>query len=628
MKNSLFRLCIWLCFASLLTNLHGQSARHEPCGTSQIRQQLIQENPELKLLLEENEKILDEFRKKQEGKNNTEKMMTTITIPVVFHVIWYNQYDNTTYSDNVINGILNNLNIDFSGSNTDYIPPAFAGLKANTGIQFCLAKQDPCGLPTTGIIRKQTNVSVFTLGTGNQFDMFNSALGGDNIWDRNKYLNIYICSLSGAGGFVVGPLLPSASIDGVVVGFGNGTTSAFTHEVGHWLNLEHTFGTTPSDQTQTCNDNDFVGDTPNQEDPNYGCPTFPQISCNNGPNGDMYMNYMDYTNDNCQTMFSIGQSDRMNFLFNPAATIHRRSLLTSNGCVVPATMSIAGNSCINSNADFFYSVQNLPPNANVTWTVTPAGVVNLFPQPNKQLKIVRIGNATNAITITATITGCNNSVIKTKTVNIGLPYTLYPANPVSPPEAIMETGMDEGPCNSQCYSPGGPGINWNAPIAYNTTGVTWQKLWSLPANYGFWSGNTNSMSLFFKAANQSVEFVRTVSNTCGSIQEYYCFGSNTTLCSARLASSDIKQTIKIYPNPISADCKLQISIDDYQSFTTEYGENIIVQISDAGSKLVLEQPLSNLTGEGIGITNLSSGIYFVRIMGNSKTSSLEKLIVK
>ena len=84
-------------------------------------------------------------------------------------------------------------------------------------------------------------------------------------------------------------------------GFGTtGTASApfdlgrtATHEIGHWLNLLHIWG----DDGTGCNGSDEVADTPNQGGPNFGIPTFPQLSCNNGPDGDLFMNYMDYTDD-------------------------------------------------------------------------------------------------------------------------------------------------------------------------------------------------------------------------------------------------------------------------------------------------------------------------------------------
>jgi hypothetical protein len=79
-----------------------------------------------------------------------------------------------------------------------------------------------------------------------------------------------------------------------------------THEIGHWLNLRHIWG-----DTEDCSGSDFAADTPNAEGPNYGKPAFPHISCSNGPNGDMFMNYMDYVDDDSMFMFTPQQVARM-----------------------------------------------------------------------------------------------------------------------------------------------------------------------------------------------------------------------------------------------------------------------------------------------------------------------------
>jgi len=111
----------------------------------------------------------------------------------------------------------------------------------------------------------------------------------------------------------------SAATDGVVVDpkyFGTtGTATApfdggrtMTHEVGHWLNLRHIWG------DGRCNRDDFVADTPTSDRPNYGCPGFPTTHCRST---DMTMNYMDYVNDDCMYMFSLGQKERMRALFGP-----------------------------------------------------------------------------------------------------------------------------------------------------------------------------------------------------------------------------------------------------------------------------------------------------------------------
>jgi hypothetical protein len=98
--------------------------------------------------------------------------------------------------------------------------------------------------------------------------------------------------------------------------FDKGRTT--THEVGHWLNLRHIWG----DDGNGCLGSDFVDDTPNQAGPNYGSPTFPNVSCDNGPDGDMFMNYMDYVDDAAMMMFSAGQVARIQAtLDGPRSTI-------------------------------------------------------------------------------------------------------------------------------------------------------------------------------------------------------------------------------------------------------------------------------------------------------------------
>jgi hypothetical protein len=98
-----------------------------------------------------------------------------------------------------------------------------------------------------------------------------------------------------------------------------------THEIGHWLNLEHLWG------ASVCGD-DLVSDTPTQERANSGFPVFPhRSSCSPNANGDMFMNFMDYSDDAARNMFSRGQVARMTAALNGP----RASLLTSLGGVAP-----------------------------------------------------------------------------------------------------------------------------------------------------------------------------------------------------------------------------------------------------------------------------------------------------
>ncbi len=241
-----------------------------------------------------------------------------IHIPVVFHIIYSLNIQNI--SDAQVYSQLDIINKDFRrlNSDTNLTPTDFKNVAADVEIEFCIAHQDPDGNWTNGITRTQSSKSVFEMNTD---DAKFTSSGGEDAWDATKYLNIWIVpsiSDNGSGGILGYTQWPGGNwaTDGVVIGYkyiGNiGTAvSPFnlgrtaTHEIGHWLGLYHIWG----DDNGACWGTDNIDDTPNQADYNYGCPTHPSISCSN--NGDMFMNYMDYTDDSCMNIFTIDQKNRM-----------------------------------------------------------------------------------------------------------------------------------------------------------------------------------------------------------------------------------------------------------------------------------------------------------------------------
>ncbi|HRD58718.1 MAG TPA: M43 family zinc metalloprotease [Ferruginibacter sp.] len=363
------------------------------------------------------------------GRNTTEAVKT---IPVVFHIIYNTAAQNI--SDARILGQLDVLNKDFAKLNADIglVPSVFAPLTANTEIQFCLAQRDPTGLATTGIIRKSTTVTQFVYPTNN---MKFTATGGSDAWPRDQYLNIWVCQMS--GGILGFAQFPggAANTDGVVLLTGSvgsvsspGTTAPYhlgrtaTHEVGHWLNLRHIWG------DAFCG-NDFVDDTPTQQQDNFGCPSFPHVTCSNGPNGDMFMNYMDYTNDACMYMFTLGQSVRMNALF--ATGGFREALLSSQGCLQPSgfnfnpttpgavTCGVTAAPSVSlgttSNGGFTTPI-------NLTASGVPAGTtVSFAPNPLTpgNATVVTLNNANTLAngTYNITVTGTAGSTVQTTTVS-------------------------------------------------------------------------------------------------------------------------------------------------------------------------------------------------------------------
>jgi hypothetical protein len=266
------------------------------------------------------------FKKRQELERKTMQMMkngmtnqirTVTTIKVAVHVVMSNP---SSVTNAQIQSQIDVLTDDFRASNSDIgtVPPIFQGLTSDTEFEFVLANVGP---DCNGITRTVNNTSCFSSQSN---DMKSTSSGGHDPIDPEHILNIWVTPLCGGIiGFATFPGEPLAT-DGVVIApsaFGLGGTSqapfnlgrTATHEVGHYFNLFHIWGddTNPNDGIGDCEGSDQCQDTPNQEHQNYGCPSFPHVTCNNGPSGDMFMNYMDYVDDDCMHMFTPNQSTRM-----------------------------------------------------------------------------------------------------------------------------------------------------------------------------------------------------------------------------------------------------------------------------------------------------------------------------
>src|ERR1043165_1654304 len=286
--------------------------RRRVCGTYNVHQRLMRTHPDYVSNRAHIENHALEYARTR-GQN---ARTGVTTIPVVVHVVHNTQAQNI--SDAQINSQIDVLNKDYRKTNPDVanVPPVFAPLAADARIQFKLADKDPSNNPTNGITRTQTATASFS----DDDKVKSAATGGADAWPADKYLNLWVCPLNGGGllGYAQFPGGPAAT-DGVVINvtaFGTMGTAAApfergrtaTHEIGHFLNLHHLWGDV---QPPSCAGTDFVGDTPPQSGPNFGTPAFPHVTCNNGPNGDIFMDYMDYVDDAAMFMFTQGQVTRM-----------------------------------------------------------------------------------------------------------------------------------------------------------------------------------------------------------------------------------------------------------------------------------------------------------------------------
>jgi hypothetical protein len=330
-------------YAQDAENSNGKITPLRKCGTMEYMEQQKALDPTLELSMQQLEEFTQQWIKDHPDGSDDK---TTIIIPLVVHVVYANSSQNI--SDACVTEQINLLNRDYGGTNPHSMGAFATSLKSNTELQFCLAKRTPSGTYSTGIERRQTTITSFA--TDNVVKHYSQ--GGLDAWDPTKYMNIWICNLSGSlCGYAQSPSGGGVnSTYGVVIHYqcfgvtgaispynGGGTTS---HEIGHCFNLYHIWG----DDQGACSGTDYCADTPNQADATYGNylpssnfngagqnSTTLTDACSTTSPGVMYENFMDYTDDIDYANFTPNQKSRIQALFATGGPLV--SLKTSNGCI-------------------------------------------------------------------------------------------------------------------------------------------------------------------------------------------------------------------------------------------------------------------------------------------------------
>lgn len=389
------------------------------------------------------------FNQEVEKYKNTQGKAAVInhTIPVIFHVVHFGQNLGTypNIDSNQIKSQFAILNADFGGTgyNVSTVPQAFANLVCNTGVAFCRATKDPNGvnLQERGIHRINAATNGFpdpSTTTLTMVNYINTYIKPGNTWDPLRYMNIWISdrpSTVTVNGFATWPA--GTTLNGVPTPGGTsnddgiwvwtkkigdiGTITpgnrgrTLTKEVGHWLGLRNIWG------DGNCL-TDYCGDTPWAKTPNYGCPVQPANlnRCGPGlsPNGEMTMNFMDETDDNCRYMFTPDQRIRIQTAMSQCT--YRNQLGLHNLCVlsIPASAPVASfslhaNPCVGrpftpDNMTTGYPVPSYQWNSAPTASFYPIDIV-----PNPAITFPSTGTYTLYLTATNSVNVSTFSMVVT-----------------------------------------------------------------------------------------------------------------------------------------------------------------------------------------------------------------------
>ncbi|WP_317897302.1 T9SS type A sorting domain-containing protein [Aurantibacillus circumpalustris] len=368
-------------------------------------------------------KKVEEFK---DNKRNNKTESISIVIPVIVHVIHPGStiglFPNISSAQ--IYSQINVLNKDFAGIGFNSGQLANTGFSvvgaANTNITFCLAQLDPNGIPLSepGIDRVNYNTMGWPSPTGpTSTSAFQSYMDGtvkpNSIWDPTYYFNIWVSDVNQNTQLLGFATFPGGStLSGITSNIGNSVTDGIwvsakafgntgsvvapynrgrtaVHETGHWLGLRHIGGDGNGNLNGDCLATDYCDDTPPQKGgysggqygQNFGTPPYPvhAFSCSSQI-GDMFMNFMDYTDDATSYMFTPDQSDRMQTaLLNG----YFRFLLSTSSFSLCDGMPLADINyeaivCINSG----YQPQNVTsgtPAPTYSWSVLPSNGVTFSP---------------------------------------------------------------------------------------------------------------------------------------------------------------------------------------------------------------------------------------------------------
>ncbi len=475
------------------------------CITHEVMNDYLSKNPEVKKRLDAQETILEKqdaeafktgykIQPSVEKTNNPNGTQATVYyIPIVFHILHQGGLENIT--DAQVSDAVRIINRDYRKLNPDTTVtiPQFKGIAADISIEFRLATKDPQGACTNGIIRHVDPNTVWISGTTSYYAYSGTTAGK---WNPTKYLNVYVVkSINGtAAGYTYLPgsfgsgdprdviVILSTYIGSIGTGSAN-TSRALTHEIGHWLNLQHTWGNT-NNPGVACG-NDGVTDTPITEGSNLVCNTA-MATCTSGIVENV-QNYMDYSY--CSTMFTAGQSARMRTAI-VSATAGRSNVITATNYSVTGIMTYSqvcvpiANfhastrvACTGTIITFNDSSANAHP-TSWNWSF-PSGTLQGGTTVNDSMPKVSYATAgTYAVSYTASTTAGPNSIMKTSYITIN--------SSVATHTSFLE-GFETTSLPGTDWNLSSPGLNWAITSTAGATGVKSAKIDNMANTAGNYS---------------------------------------------------------------------------------------------------------------------------------------------
>jgi hypothetical protein len=436
-------LCLYLSFIS---------KAQQQCGQAEVMQKLFENHPEWRLKFEQAQAQFAEQENHQsmKGASVSQTLVPTHTVPVVFHILHLGGPENI--SDAQVLNQMAILNRDYQKQNADtnQVIPSYTNNIANVRFEFRLAQIDPNGNCTNGIIRHYDSITNSWPLPTNNFSAYQYT------WPPNKYLNVYvvgnILGMDGAYTILPGTPIPTVA-DAIVIehyvtgsiGTANVANSrVLTHEVGHWFNLQHIWGT--SNQPGVACGDDLVTDTPITKGYTV-CITPAAAAVCNPPIIENYQNYMDYTP--CKLMFTNGQAARMltcingtvnsrNNLSSPANLLATGITTTAPGCLpmvglsAPATKIVCvGNTLI---------IPSFTYNANATsysWTANNGASISnplaanasiTFNSPGNSTVVCTVSNSTGIGSASMIVTALSNVAQQTTPMSESFENNALPVN--------------------------------------------------------------------------------------------------------------------------------------------------------------------------------------------------------